>query len=155
MQVDAGVDAPCRADVLFDLVDDLVHYPRWLDLVARADPDTSPGGGDGDGTSAWLVDLRATIGPFTRSKRLRMVRTVHDHDGHRVRFERVELDGRRHAQWTLEAAVAEQSDGAGSRLAMTLRYSGALWTGGVLERALSEQIASGRGRLLQLIETTR
>lgn len=154
MQVDAGLDAPCPADVLFGLVDDLGAYPQWLDLVARAVPDERVHD-DGVDRLAWMVDLRASIGPLTRSKRLRMIRTVHDIDGHEVVFERAELDGRRHARWTLRAQVVEQPDGSGSTLAMTLRYGGALWTGGLLERALSEQIVSGRERLLKLIETTR
>ena len=155
MHVDAGLDAPCAASELFDLVDDLACYPQWLDLVARAEADPPDARVDGGSTGAWLVDLRATIGPFTRSKRLRMVRTVHDQEHHRVVFERAELDGRRHAAWTLEAAVVEQPEGVGSHLSMSLHYSGALWTAGVLERALGDQITSGRERLLQLIESTR
>lgn len=167
MQVEAGLDAPCAADVLFGLVDDLGRYPQWLDLVARADPVPSSGETAGatagetagetaaDGAPAWLVDLRASIGPFTRSKRLRMVRTEHDREHTRVVFERAEMDGRHHAKWTLQAQVADLLDGAGSSLSMTLSYAGALWTGGLLERALTEQIIAGRARLLALIETTR
>jgi hypothetical protein len=36
---------------------------------------------------------------------------------------------------------------------MHLHYGGALWTGGVLERVLSEQISSGSTRLAALAST--
>ena len=157
MEVMAGLDAPCTPAALFVLVADLSSYPQWLELVAEAEPDlASPAGlpvGLPAGLPAWRVELRASIGPLTRSKRLRMVRSVHDEDHHLVVFQRSEVDGRRHADWTLRAQVHEVI--GGSRLEMVLRYSGALWTGGLLERALSEQIERGRQRLLELIETTR
>jgi hypothetical protein len=82
-----------------------------------------------------------------------MVRTVHDPAVHRVRFERRELDGRRHSRWVLDAQVDEHA--GGSALQMRLHYGGRLWTGGVLERALSDQIEQGRERLLLLTQPTR
>ncbi len=39
-------------------------------------------------------------------------------------------------------------------LTMDLHYGGRLWTGGVLERVLREQIQSGRARLLELVRPT-
>ena len=69
-----------------------------------------------------------------------------------VVFERSELDGRRHSPWVLTATVSEQ--GAASRLDMTLHYGGALWTGGVLERVLADQITSGRERLAARVRAT-
>ena len=39
----------------------------------------------------------------------------------------------------------------GSRLEMRLHYGGALWTGGVMEKVLAEQIVAGRERLLELV----
>lgn len=147
MDVHADLDAGCSPDVLFDMVDDLGRYPQWLDLVARADVLASA-----DEEPAWRIDLRAGIGRLTRSKRLRMVRTVHDRDTHRVLFDRRELDGRRHAAWTLSATVGARP--TGSSLHMHLHYGGTLWTGAVLERVLSEQIVAGRTRLLELVEPT-
>ena len=151
MDVSASLDAPCAPAVLFIHVDDLGRYPSWLDLVHRAEPD---GAGDGarSGSPAWLVDLRARIGPFARSKRLRMERVEHDPERGVVRFERHELDGRRHAPWVLTAEVTPLDDG--STLTMHLHYGGKLWTGGVLERALSDQIQQGRERLLTLTAPT-
>jgi hypothetical protein len=142
MDVTASLAAPCPPAALFALVEDLAVYPRWLDLVHRAEREA-------DDASAWRVDLRARLGPLARSKRLRMARTDHDPAAGRVRFERQELDGRRHAPWVLTATVAPDDDG--SILTMHLHYGGKLWTGGVLERVLNDQIQQGRTRLLALV----
>ncbi len=93
--------------------------------------------------------MRARLGPFARSKQLRMVRTRFDVPGTRVTFERRELDGRDHSPWVLRADVDEHPRGAVLR--MHLHYGGGLWTGGVLERALAEQINEGRDRLAALV----
>ena len=68
------MEAPCDVTRLFGHVDELTDYPTWMPLahrVSRLDPEP-------DGRPAWEVELRARLGPFARSKRLRMVRTVHD-----------------------------------------------------------------------------
>ncbi|WP_334144881.1 SRPBCC family protein [Rhabdothermincola sp.] len=137
----ASLEAPCPPRRLFAAVEDLGRYPAWLSIVPKADPAPAA---PGDAGPAWSVELRGRIGPLARSKRLRMVRTVHEAPG-RVRFERRELDGRRHAAWVLEARVA--ADGAVSRLEMDLHYGGS-FGGSVLERLLSEEIDQGRSRLL-------
>ncbi|MFT3854325.1 MAG: SRPBCC family protein [Ilumatobacteraceae bacterium] len=147
MDVTAALDAPCPPAELFALIEDLGSYPRWLELVHRAEPE-QPSAATAASATAWRVDLRARLGPLARSKRLRMERTEHDGDMGRVRFERRELDGRRHAPWVLTATV--EPDGDGSALTMHLHYGGKLWTGGVLERVLNEQIQQGRTRLLNL-----
>jgi hypothetical protein len=133
---------------LFGLVDELDEYPAWMPLAHRADAI----GADAEGRPAWDVELRARVGPFARSKRLRMVRTVHDAHRTTARFERVELDGRRHSPWVLDATVSATE--VGSRLDMRLHYGGALWTGGVMERVLGDQIVAGRERLLALVAAT-
>ena len=143
MDVTADLDAPCPPDELFAWVDDLGRYPRWLDIVPRASaverhPD-DPG-------PAWSVDLRGRLGPFARSKRLRMARTVHDPG--RVRFERVEHDGRQHSPWVLSAEVTGIA--GGSRLRMHLHYGGSL-VGPLVERLLADEIARSRPRLLALL----
>lgn len=125
-------------------VEDLGQYPRWVDLVHRA----TPVAGDDE---AWDVELRARVGPLTRSKRLRMRRAVRDR--RIVEFRRHELDGRRHSEWVLRAELDEIP--SGTRLTMRLHYGGGLWTGGLLERALADQITSGRSRLLELLATRR
>lgn len=142
MDLDAELEAPCSADDLFGWVEDLSSYPRWLEIVTRAEP--LPAGADG--LHAWSVDLRGRLGPLARSKRLRMVRTVHD--GRAVRFERRELDGRAHSPWVLDARVEEVADR--SRLHMHLHYGGGLF-GPVIERVLRDEIDRSRSRLLDLL----
>ena len=148
MDVRASLEAPCSAHELFSFVDDLARYPAWVDLVHRAEPVTSTATGP-----EWQVELRARLGPLARSKRLRMQRTVHDEQHHVTVFERHEVDGRRHSAWVMRAEVTEQPGGCS--LQMHLHYGGALWTAGVLERALADQITDGRERLLTLVRSTR
>ncbi len=145
MDAAAHLEAPCPPETLFAWVDDLSRYPEWLDLVARAQPAPAV---EGDAGPAWLVDLRARLGPLARSKRLRMVRT--DHRAPAVaRFERSEHDGRQHSAWVLEAHV-DPAAGPGSRLTMHLHYGGAMF-GPVLERLLQDEIDRSRSRLLALV----
>ena len=144
MDVVATVDAPCGPDELFEAVEDLGGYPRWLEIVPRA---VVADAAEGDPGPAWIVDLRGRLGPFARSKRLRMVRTVHTPPT-LVRFERLEHDGRRHSPWVLTAEVAPTD--SGSALTMRLHYGGGLF-GPVLERLLTEEIERSRPRLLALL----
>jgi hypothetical protein len=127
--------------VLFPWIEDLDRYPRWLDIVPRAVP---------DGEGAWIVDLRGRLGPFARSKRLRMTRTTCDAPS-RVVFERNERDGRSHSPWVLTASI-EPTGVDASRLTMDLHYGGGLW-GPVLERLLGDEIARSKPRLLALLRT--
>ena len=145
MDVTADLEAPCPPDELFSWVDDLGRYPQWLDIVPRAEAVESQ---PGDAGPAWSVDLRGRVGPLARSKRLRMVRTVLEPA--RVRFERVEHDGRRHSPWVLSAEVHAVPDGSGSRLRMHMHYGGSL-VGPLVERLLADEIASSRPRLLALV----
>ena len=144
VDVTAVLDAPCSPEQLFEWVADLGRYPQWLDIVPRAVP---AAGGDGD-APAWTVDLRGRLGPFARSKRLRMVRTRFD-EPKAVAFERRELDGRSHSPWLLEAKVADGANG-GSRLTMRLHYGGGLW-GPLVERLLTDEIEHSKPRLLELL----
>jgi hypothetical protein len=151
MEIERHLDAPCPARTLFAHVDDLSAYPVWMRLVHRVEP-LPP---TGHGHPAWDVELRAQLGPFARSKRLRMVRTVHEPFG-RVVFERDELDGRDHAPWVLSVELHEETaaDGgarARTRLTMLLHYGGGLWSGAVLERALDDEVRRGSEALLRLV----
>ena len=87
----------------------------------------------------------------TRSKRLRMVRTVRDAPN-QARFERVEHDGREHSSWVLDAAVTET--GAASRLTMRLHYGGRLWVA-ALDRLLTDEIERSRPRLLARVTSEK
>jgi hypothetical protein len=145
VDLSATMHAPCTAAQLFAEVEDLRSYPTWLTIVPRAEPSAAA---DGDPGPAWSVELRGRIGPLARSKRLRMVRTVHEADQH-VRFERRELDGRDHSSWVLDAIVDPDGDRA-SVLEMSLHYGGS-FGGSVLERLLRDEIDASRPRLAERV----
>jgi len=100
-----------------------------------------------EGENVWQVELRGKIGPFARSKRLRMIQ-VETSEPHHVRFERQENDGRSHSDWVLDAQVTEV--GSASTLNMTLQYSGRLFSS-VVERALHDEIEASKQRLRALV----
>ncbi len=107
---------------VFEIVSDLETYSEWLDLVTISEPapadSTDPG-------PAWFVTIRAKVGPFARSKRLRMVRT--ELTDSTARFERHELDGREHSAWVMASKVDEGR--AGASVSMELSYDGGLMDG--------------------------
>ena len=138
MEITAELIAPCEPIVLFELVDDLERYPEWLEIVPAASLVEE---------GVWNIDLRGRVGPFARTKRLRMARTVWQPPT-RVVFERDELDDRDHSTWRLSIDI-EQSD-IGSQLEMSLFYSGSLLQP-VVERLLRDEIELSRTRLLNLV----
>jgi hypothetical protein len=153
MQIERHTVVPGPPERAMALVDDLTAYPQWMDLVHEVEEEIAPS----DGLRAWQVELQAQVGPFARSKRLRMVRTVHEPD-HRVVFERAELDGRRHSPWILAATLdplpEAPEDDVGPdavRLTMTLTYGGNLWTGAVLQRVLDDHVERGAAALRALL----
>ncbi len=131
------------ADELFQQVATLDRYPAWMRLVHRVEalePDA--------GRPAWQVQLRARVGPFARSKQLRMVRTEFEPCRY-VRFERIQCDDRDHAAWVLTATVTDVEGGA--TLVTELSYSGNLWRSGVLQRVLDDEIRRGKAALRGLV----
>lgn len=130
-QVHTGAD-PAQ---LYELVADLATYPEWLGLVVRAVPDGPE--------PAWIVELRGRVGPFARSKRLRMVRTVAEAPS-LVRFERIETDRQRHSAWHLQARI--EPTPAGAILTMDLHYGGNRFAP-VLAPVLREEIRRARRTL--------
>ena len=147
MEIERHVAVPCPPERAFALVDDLSTYPAWMDLVHAVDEVASS-----DRRRTWDVELQAQVGPFARSKRLRMVRTVHD-PPHRVVFERAEVDGRRHSPWVLAATLVPGTvhDAADTVITMTLTYGGNLWTGAVLQRVLDDHVERGANALSTLL----
>ena len=92
-----------------------------------------------------------TAGARCCSKRLRMQRTeLAPHT--RVAFERREIDGRDHAMWSLGVDL-EPSD-LGTTLTMHLAYEGTLWTGGVLQKVLDDEVRRARVQLVNLLSPT-
>jgi len=142
MDLVASVEVPVSVEKLFDYVADLANYSSWLEFVHKVELV----GESTETDTTWLVELRAKLGVLARSKRLRMTRTLCEHPK-LVVFERREQDSRRHSEWILRATVSQTATGA--KLETNLHYSGNLFTGGMLERALSDQIATGREKLIQ------
>lgn len=142
--------APASPEVLFAYVGDLGEYPAWMPLIHAVELRTPAP----DGAPIWSVELRATVGPFARSKRLRMRRSTHVVDRLAV-FERDEDDGRDHSPWILRAELSPDPSDATpdptTRLTMTMTYGGSLWAGPVLERVLDEQVRLGSEALLRLV----
>ena len=138
MDIRVDVNLPCSAKELLPFIDDLAQYPSWMGLVHTVVP---------EGEGVWQVELRGKIGPFARSKRLRMIQ-VETSEPHHIRFERQENDGRSHSDWVLDAQVTEV--GSTSTLNMTLRYSGRLFSS-VVERALHDEIEASKQRLRELV----
>ncbi len=131
---------PASPAQVYDIVADLGTYQHWLSLIHKVEfGETTIDG------QAWWVTLRAKIGPFARSKRLRMVRVVNDSPS-LVRFERRELDDRDHSAWIMQATVADGATPEESVVEVTLNYDGALWNG-VLDSVLGGAIDSAIGGL--------
>ena len=145
MDVTANVDVPVSVETLFCYVSDLKNYESWLEMVHSVKPVSDVASTSHD-LDTWMVELRARLGPFARSKRLRMVRKICEAP-YCVVFERAENDGRSHSAWVLSATVSETEKG--SSLQMNLHYSGSLFTGGLLERALADQIEQGQEKLIR------
>ena len=142
VEFQAELVAPVAPAALYPWVADLAQYPRWLDLVANAEAEDR---GVGE-LAAWAVTLTARLGPFRRSKRLRMVRVL-EQEPSRLEFVRREADGRAHSVWRLSATL--QDTAAGTRLSMGLYYGGTLWVP-MLEGLLGNQVETGRDRLVAL-----
>ena len=144
MRTSESVVVPASARDLFPHVARLEAYPPWLRLVHRAELVAE------EPLPTWDVELRARVGPFARSKRLRMQRVDIESD-RGARFERAEVDGREHAMWALRVELAPSGDE--TVLTMHLAYDGKLWTGGVLERVLDDEVRRARVKLVELLST--
>jgi hypothetical protein len=145
MELSASLRTTASAPTVLGYVRELDAYPQWMPLVHSAVPEL------GSNPVAWMVELRARVGPFARSKRLRMVRSVMQVDAAqpaRIVFVRRELDGRAHAQWRLAVDVVPSASGA--ELTMHLSYDGRFFVG-VVESILRQHIDEGRHNLGELL----
>jgi hypothetical protein len=147
MDVVAELTCEATAPAMFTVVSDLGRYPEWLDIVPAAEAAPRD---DSDPGPAWIVDLRGQLGPLRRMKRLRIVRAEVDASRF-VRFERRELDGRRHSEWVMTAEI----DPSGTSVTLTVRlhYGGSLWIP-ALDRLLADEIRRGRSRLAALVASS-
>lgn len=139
MRTTSSLDLDASVASVVPLVDDLSAYTQWMPMIHGIER------ADDAGETAWSVELRAKVGPFARSKRLRMVRTLHDTspDGSvTVVFVRREVPARQHSAWTMTVRVSPR--GPGCAVTMDLEYGGSLWTAGVLDRVLASNIEAGK-----------
>lgn len=138
ISLEAKMDA-APAAVLAEVAD-LPGYPEWHGMVKRVEP-------DGDG---WLVDLGAKMGPFTRTKRVRMVRAAGEDEAQgQVRFVRQERERDDHGGWEL-ACVVEPAEGEGPcTLRFRMLYDGSSPLIGMLEPMLRSEVDKSSDRLRQ------
>jgi carbon monoxide dehydrogenase subunit G len=139
MKYSSSVSLTATSDVVRPFVSDLAKYPEWMPLVHSA---------VSTGDDVWDVELRAKVGVFARSKRLRMRRTLNS-DTLYV-FERDEDDGRRHSPWMMRVSLTPTDNG--SIVAIDLSYGGNLWTAGVLDRVLASQVDAGKAALAAVVQ---
>ena len=124
---------------VYPYVADLARYVEWMPMVH---------GVEAVDDGVWNVELRAKVGVFARSKRLRMKRTVNT--SQHIVFERDEIDGKRQSPWTM--AIALQATEAGSVVTVDLSYGGTLWTAGILDRVLAAQVDAGKTGLARVVQ---
>ena len=147
MEIRHELSVPCSPERLFAWVEDLSLYPQWMSMVYSAEPIDAEEGHE----NAWNIELRANVGPFARSKQLRMIRTIHESHSEVV-FERSELDERGHAPWVLRAVIESPTEPNGpTGLMMELHYGGRLWAGAVLQRVLDEEVRQGSAALVDVV----
>jgi len=138
MRYSSDVAVAVEPSLVHPYVADLARYVEWMPMVHDAEVVD-------DGV--WNVELRAKVGVFARSKRLRMKRTVNT--SQHIVFERDEVDGRRHSPWTM--AIALQTTDVGCVVTVDLSYGGSLWTAGILDRVLAAQVEAGKTGLARVV----
>ena len=138
-----SVPLAAPAAAVFPVVADLTTYPSWLGIVQRVVVDDGSGEGGRRHEPGWLVDIGARLGFLSRSKRVRMVRTVFDAPTH-VRWERSETDGRPHPQWVLEGRLVDDV------LTMHLAYDGGMPLPGI-DLLLREEVRRAGPRLEAMV----
>ena len=139
--IEIRVNAP--VEKVFETLRDLVisNFTRFVDLVEPETPESD------SELAAWQVTLRARIGPLSRMKRLRMVRTKDNANS--IIFSRQETDGKEHADWVLDIGLI--SLGAKeSTITIEISYRGKLWNGSV-DKALQSHIESAQKKLDEIL----
>ena len=139
MNYSSSVDVPVAIDAVRPFVENLAAYPTWMpmvhDVVAVDD-------------GAWSVELRAKVGVFARSKKLRMRRTMNEESI--IVFERDEDDNRQHSPWVMRVSLSPSA--MGTNVTIDLSYGGSLWTAGILDRVLASQVDAGKSGLVRAVQ---
>lgn len=141
MDLDARATVRIEPVTVLAALADLGTYPHWLTIVAAARP---------AGDDAWDVDLRGRVGPFSKTKRVRMARTALDEGSGTVRFERRELDGRDHNAWVL-TGEATPVDTRTTGVHVHLHYGGGLLLPGA-DLLLRREVNDAGRRLQSYLE---
>ena len=141
--IEIRVNAP--VEKVFETLRDLVIFQTLLGFVDSVEPETPESDSE---LAAWQVTLRARIGPLSRMKRLRMVRTKDNANSHII-FSRQETDGKEHADWVLNIGLI--SLGAKeATITIEISYRGKLWNGSV-DKALQSHIESAQKKLDEIL----
>ena len=139
MNYSSSVDVPVALDAVRPFVEDLAAYPTWMpmvhDVVAVDD-------------GVWSVELRAKVGVFARSKKLRMRRTMNEENI--IVFERDEDDNRQHSPWVMRVSLSPSA--MGTNVTIDLSYGGSLWSAGILDRVLASQVDAGKSGLVRAVQ---
>lgn len=139
MKYSSSVDVPVASNAVRPFVEDLVAYPAWMPMVHEV---------AAVGEGVWSVELRAKVGVFARSKKLRMRRTMNEENI--IVFERDEDDGRQHSPWVMRVSLSPSA--TGTNVTIDLSYGGALWTAGILDRVLASQVDAGKAGLVRAVQ---
>ena len=147
-------------DKVFGVLRDLSTYPDWMGLVSSVEPDGTHSTRDSTdiievsseyNTEAYFVTISGKLGPFSRSKKLRMVETSISDDAEKhVRFERQETAEGDFSEWIMEA-TANKVDDTNTEVTVELIYGGKLWTSG-LDSVLESQIDKSVEQLTKYVE---
>lgn len=139
MNYSSSVDLPFTIDVVRPFVEDLASYPTWMPMVHNVASIAD---------DLWTVELRAKVGVFARSKKLRMRRSMNEENV--IVFERDEDDGRQHSPWVMRVMLAPSA--TGTSVTIDLSYGGTLWTAGILDRVLASQVDAGKAGLARAVQ---
>lgn len=139
MNYSSSVDLPFATDVVRPYVEDLSAYPAWMPMVHNV---------SSVGDDMWTVELRAKVGVFARSKKLRMRRSMNEENV--IVFERDEDDGRQHSPWVMRVLLSPSA--TGTNVTIDLSYGGTLWTAGILDRVLATQVDAGKAGLVRAVQ---
>lgn len=139
MKYSSSVDVPVASNAVRPFVEDLVAYPAWMPMVHEV---------AAVGEGVWSVELRAKVGVFARSKKLRMRRTMNEENI--IVFERDEDDGRQHSPWVMRVSLSPSA--TGTNVTIDLSYGGSLWTAGILDRVLASQVDAGKAGLVRAVQ---
>ena len=138
MKRSESVIVKAAVDRSFFVLSDLKNYEDWLDFVESVEPLESAA------NSVWMIVLKAQLGPFSRMKKLRMVR-VESSPNTSIKFQRVEISGKDASDWVIDVTF-EQVGSDSSEITFAVSYSGKLWSR-ALETAFDTYVEKARFNL--------